>query len=550
MIGAVIDHLWQSTLFLVGAAVLAAFLRNNAARVRYWVWLAASLKFLIPFSALTFWISQILPPPRAGAPRGVSEFLTNAVQQLAEPLATPEVITSAPTPAGLPLTEIVLAIWVLGGIAFLLRWLVQWLRISAAVRRATPAAIEAPIPVKSTAALWEPGIVGILRPTLLLPLGIEERLTPAQLRAILAHELCHVRHRDNLTATLHMAVEVLFWFHPLVWWLGARLVAERERACDEAVVRLGNEPQAYAEGILRVCQFYMESKLSCVAGVSGADLKKRIEGLMNNRMTANLNAAKKVLLATAASAAIVLPVVAGLATSTLATSTPAAAQTASPSFKGLAFDKVTIAKTPASQGDNVYFTMDMGNLSAHGLPLRALIAFVYDVDATRVVGGPEWLDERLYNIDAKTANAFFAKRGGELLRPLVKTMLNSRFGLQAHPEVQSVPAFVLRVDKGGSKLNVGADLPEGGRLQAHPGQLIGMNVDMKMLANYFAGAMAHPVIDETALTGHYDLALMGKLTAETLPAALHDQAGLTLEPTSQPVEVIVVDSLQTPTLDL
>jgi bla regulator protein BlaR1 len=54
------------------------------------------------------------------------------------------------------------------------------------------------------------------------------------MEAMLAHELCHVRRRDNLTSAMHMVVEVVFWFHPLVWWIGVRLMEERERACDEA----------------------------------------------------------------------------------------------------------------------------------------------------------------------------------------------------------------------------------------------------------------------------------------------------------------------------
>ena len=74
---------------------------------------------------------------------------------------------------------------------------------------------------------------------------------------------------DNLTAAVHMVVEGIFWFHPLVWWIGSRLVDERERACDEEVVRLGSEPQVYAESILKTCQFYVESPLSCVPGVTG-----------------------------------------------------------------------------------------------------------------------------------------------------------------------------------------------------------------------------------------------------------------------------------------
>jgi bla regulator protein blaR1 len=93
----------------------------------------------------------------------------------------------------------------------------------------------------------EPGVVGILRPTILLPEGIAKRLTPPQLEAVLAQELFHLRRRDNLFAAIHMIAETTFWFHPLIWWIGARLVEERERACDEEVLALGSEPRVYAE---------------------------------------------------------------------------------------------------------------------------------------------------------------------------------------------------------------------------------------------------------------------------------------------------------------
>ena len=59
----------------------------------------------------------------------------------------------------------------------------------------------------TTSARIEPGIFGILKPILLLPAGIAGRLTPAQLDAVIAHELCHIRRRDNLTAAIHMVVE-------------------------------------------------------------------------------------------------------------------------------------------------------------------------------------------------------------------------------------------------------------------------------------------------------------------------------------------------------
>jgi len=91
----------------------------------------------------------------------------------------------------------------------------------------------------TSATFLEPGVFGIRPPVLLLPDGITRHLTPPQLEAIVTHELCHVRRRDNLGAVVHMAVEALYWFHPLARWLGARLMEEWERACDEEVLRMG-----------------------------------------------------------------------------------------------------------------------------------------------------------------------------------------------------------------------------------------------------------------------------------------------------------------------
>src|SRR6185437_16680078 len=122
----------------------------------------------------------------------------------------------------------------------------------------------------------------------------------------------HLERRDNLLAAIHMLVEALFWFYPLVWWLGTRLEDERERACDEAVLARGAEPLAYAESILKVCKFYLRSPLPCVAGVSGADLKERMQRIMRNRSILRLGGIKKVLLASAAIAVLAVPLALGI----------------------------------------------------------------------------------------------------------------------------------------------------------------------------------------------------------------------------------------------
>jgi TonB family protein len=144
------------------------------------------------------------------------------------------------------------------------------------------------------------------------PEGISQHLDEAQLHAILAHEVQHVRCRDNLTSVIHMIVEAVFWFHPLVWWLGARMVEERERACDEDVLELGSERRVYAEGILKVCEFCLASPLACMAGVAGGNLKKRMVSIMTERTLRKLDLGRKFLLGAAVLAAVVGPIVFGV----------------------------------------------------------------------------------------------------------------------------------------------------------------------------------------------------------------------------------------------
>src|SRR5262249_49348651 len=203
-------------------------------------------------------------------------------------------------------------VWSIGAVSVLGLWWSRWRRMRSALRGASRLDIPAPIPVMSSPSSIEPGVLGIVRPMLLVPEGIWKRMPAEQFAAILAHELTHVRRRDNLTAAIHMVVEAVFWFHPLVWFIGARMVDERERACDEEVLRRGSDPEAYAEGILTVCKFYLQSPLACAAGVSGADLKKRIETIMRNRIAPALTAPRKALLAVAAAAGVAGPILIGV----------------------------------------------------------------------------------------------------------------------------------------------------------------------------------------------------------------------------------------------
>jgi uncharacterized protein (TIGR03435 family) len=312
------NHLWQSTLFAAAAGLLALLLRNNRAHVRFCLWMAASVKFLLPFSLLMLFGGLMgrhsVMVPAAG-------HVPVIVEQVNEPFVAglpplPVEMARAAKP-GISVAWGLVALWAIGCGAVLLSWRIRLRRLQIVVGAASPlprftGGMRIGVPVLSSASIFEPGVFGVFRPVLLLPAGIGDRLAPAELQAILGHELCHVRRRDNLWAVLHMIVEAVFWFYPLVWWLGGRLIDERERACDEDVLRRGSEAETYAEGILKVCELYLQSPLECAAGVTGSNLKKRIEAIMANRPKLNLNLSKKAGLVFAGFLAIATPVILGI----------------------------------------------------------------------------------------------------------------------------------------------------------------------------------------------------------------------------------------------
>ena len=283
------NHLWQSTLFAIAVWLITLTLRKNRAAIRHRLWLAASVKFLVPFSLLAGigshfqWETSVTTPP------AVSMIVETISQPFSAsgPSVVPPGKTSAPQASRI--RAVLIGVWICGIAASLFWWLFRWQQVRRAVRLAAPSDLDGPVKVLYGPARFEPGVFGVFRPVLLLPEGIAQRLSPAQLQAVLAHELCHVRRRDNLAMAIHMVVEALFWFHPFVWFIKARLIEEQERACDEEVLRLGGDPQVYAESILRICEFYLTSPLICVSGIAGSNLKKRIEDIMRNRVALKLS---------------------------------------------------------------------------------------------------------------------------------------------------------------------------------------------------------------------------------------------------------------------
>jgi bla regulator protein blaR1 len=612
------NHLWQSTLFAIAAGLLTLLLRKHHARARHWLWLAASLKFLVPFSLLVSIGSRL--SPEAAATPSVRPVLLFAMEEVTQPFSQLGVrVTTAHAPSIassiLPqLTEAISALWLVGFLAVLVLWCVRWRRVSAATKQAMPleegrevevlrrleriGGIRRPLAMLLSRTSLEPGIFGIARPVLVWPEGISQHLDDQHLEAILAHEIWHVRRRDNLFATLHMLVEAVFWFYPVVWWLGTRLIDERERACDEEVVALGKDRQIYAESILKVCEFCLGSPLPCVSGVTGADLKRRMVHIMNDRISLKLDFARKALLTLAAILAIAVPITFGLlhpspsrAQSQLATATASAPVYSLVSIKPSQSSNETMIRS------KMKLSLKDGSFMAEGVTLQRLIQMAYHVQDSQISGGPDWLNSARFDIEAKLDDSSVAAMHQQTAdhkkfddQAMLKALLSERFKLAMHPQTQTVPVYDLVVDEGGPKLQQ-ADGTH--MMHMERGELTASGTPIEFLVQQLSLHLGQTVVDKTGLKGTYAFDLhwapdpaedqrleqsgegvrqfftvrtMGpgdgqraKLHAEqtarthsqdtTAPplfAALQEQLGLKLEPQTEPIQVLVIDHAEAP----
>ena len=586
---ALANHLWQSTAVVLAAWLLTLALRRNRAAVRYWLWMAASLKFLLPFSLLIAAGAMLKPVTGFSVQRPA---VTEAMEQIVEPLsrnASTALVPPLATSQGERWPLLLFLLWTSGALVVIARWGRGWLRIRAAVRSAAPLSFTGNIPVRSTSTLLEPGVFGIFRPVLLLPEGILNRLTQSQVNAIVAHELCHIQRRDNLLYAFHMSVETIFWFYPPVWWIGAKLIDERERACDEAVVQSGNEAETYAESIVSVCKFCIESPLACAAGVSGSDLKQRIVRIMSGGIADNLRFSRKLLLGAAGFAAIAAPTAIGVFRAGQ-TAVLARAQDAPAGIPK--FDVISIK--PNKSGEmRIMFRFLPDGVNLEGITPQMMLTEAFGVEDDRIVGAPGWARTDRFDVQAKVAPED-APKLDKLKREerfaMLQPLMEERFNLKFHHETREMPVYMLVIAKSGSKLKQDeTDEPAGGttltpskgfgKMMMSPGSFEGKEVSLDLLTNMLSRQLSRTVIDKTGLTGKYDFSL--HFTPENMPprmgpgpgpgpgapggaspgadapappdasgpdifTAVQEQLGLKLESEKGPVDVIVIDHIDKP----
>jgi beta-lactamase regulating signal transducer with metallopeptidase domain len=260
---ALLHTLWQGALL---ALLMSFALRKIPARhhdARYGLALAAQFGLLL--AGLITWsvLDHGSRGPQAASTRAETVAVPlpagpDAPTPVAVPSATSRPRTASPVPRWVPIVAIG---WLIGLGLMLARMAGSVLSAARLARgsRIIDTAILAmvdrlrgelrvcrSIRVVAAGAAQGPAVLGVIWPTLLLPVAALAGLPPDSLQAILIHELAHIRRHDYLVNLAQMLVEALLFFNPAIWWIGRQVRIEREACCDALAVRLTGRPLDYS----------------------------------------------------------------------------------------------------------------------------------------------------------------------------------------------------------------------------------------------------------------------------------------------------------------
>ncbi len=325
-------QLWQVTAVAIIIGLLTRVFCRRRPHLAYLLWLVVVVKCLTPplWSSTTgvfSWATRVstsyvslettpithteidrslptmpaapIPEPVPGAEHDATASATEMKPDLVNPSGAAPINSAGLTQGPQRAETILLGIWLAGatGYAVFVFFTIIRLRRRFLASRMPAAAplvaltndLARRLGVRRRVSLWlsrEP--LGPLtfvwfRPCIVIPEALAAHRSGNELEPLLAHELIHVRRGDVLIGMLQVAVQCLWWFHPLVWWANRRIVCECERCCDEEVVAgLACRPVSYARTLVEVLE--MKRQLRWPATLPGARrfeiTRQRLERIM------------------------------------------------------------------------------------------------------------------------------------------------------------------------------------------------------------------------------------------------------------------------------
>ena len=616
-----VHFVWEGAVIAAIAGTALWLLRDRLPQTRYAVACVGLMAMLAAplVTAAALSRSMATPEPRATISRRVQlgsdtdtvpdarSILTN----LSMARSLPAVDLLSPGPRGWLL--MVVSVWVAGVGVLLLRLLGGWWRIhrlhrasrvaapsawsDAAARIAASLGLSHHVQVVDSLLVETPAVIGWMRPIVLLPVAAFAGLSPSQIEAIIAHELAHIRRHDFLVNLLQTFAETILFYHPAVWWLSARIRAEREHCCDVVALSVCGDPVSYAEALVEL-ESWRTGHSPLAMAATGGTLMTRVRRLLAMPTDDRPRSSSAMLIA----GVVVLVICLVGASRYLVAAQPdnaSAPQAGTP-------------KDPAAW--SMVFNQADSTMRFIGYRGRDLIRFAYQVPQARVLGGPQWLDEQILQI---VVNLDAPPRADEM-PGIVRAALESRLQLKTHFEKRNFPVLALVMAREDRALGAGlrvASRPcfdvqqwvaagqprdqvpsESRRIPACGGELdspwgwtqyasITMPQFAEELRDYVRGWMFAPpnpppprlgptlvslkdapdIVDRTGLRGRYDVdfsafyptaALMSRFRFLTnvfepmgftsIPRALEDQLGLALVESEAPYDVIVIDQAERP----
>lgn len=272
--------------WLVLAVILLRLLLRRAPKALHCVlWALVAVRLLCPFSlesALSLIPSaETVPPEILSSPAPEVHTGVPAVNHAVNPAITGAYAPAAEAGVSPMQTaaEIAAWIWAIGVAVFLLYAFISFIRIRGRVQTA----VRVEDRVWQSEQVGSPFILGVLRPRIYLPFGMDE----ARRTYVLAHERAHLARRDHWWKPLGFALLAVYWFNPLMWAAYILLCRDIELACDEKVVRDmdAGEKKAYSEALL-VCSIPRHLIAACPLAFGEVGVKERVKSVLNYRKPA------------------------------------------------------------------------------------------------------------------------------------------------------------------------------------------------------------------------------------------------------------------------
>jgi uncharacterized protein (TIGR03435 family) len=625
-----VHFLWQGALIGAGAMLMLRLIPWRSPQARYAALCVALVAMLVAPPMTAFVLSREVQGGRTLPPR------LQEVQWLNIATAPADDTPSGPLTGGAPVTArqdvgailsgtdldaylppLVVLAWMAGVIVLSIRLAGGWWRVrrlhrvsmdspssrwtDAVKRMAGALHLTRVLHVVDSALVDTPTVVGWLRPVILLPIAACANLTPAQVDAILAHELAHIRRHDLLVNLLQTWAETVLFYHPAVWWVSARIREEREHCCDVVATAISGDAVAYAEALIELERWRITHTPLAVAA-TGGPLLSRIRRVLGEDEDDARRASGFMSVAVAA------VLIAGMigATEYLRAAQPVNSERSSDAIIG------GDANDPAAW--HMVFSHKDSQMRFIGFRGRDLIRFAYQIPEAQIIGGPRWMDEEILRLVV----SLDAPPSADEMPAIVRRTLEERLQLQTHVEKRNFPVLALQRISPRTALSprlrvsttacfdtqewIAAGQPPRVLPPAAPRQpvcgeerdsAIGRTQYVAISMPQFAEALrslvrgwpmgararsseprigptlierGNPeVVDRTGLTGRYDVdvsafypaavlmtrypflnSLFEPLGFSSVPRALEDQLGLTLVESEAPFDVIVIDRAERP----